>query len=149
MSLADYQPETRVIPFKGGSFDVRGITLNDFTALVRTHMPDLEAVFELGSNVLGGKTELDDNDLTRLAVALCEQVPGLVANVILLASGESGEKANAAARSLPFPTQVRALFEIADITFAEVGGVKNAVESVAGLIKKNPEALKTILTQHL
>jgi len=147
MSLADYQPETRVIPFKGGSFEVRGITLNDFTSLVRTHMPDLDAVFELGTNVLGGKVELNDGDLTSLAIALSEQAPGLVANVILLASGESGDKAMAAAANLPMPTQVKALFEIADITFSEVGGVKNAVESVAGLFKKNPEALKTILTQ--
>lgn len=148
MSLADYQPETRVIPFKGGSFQVRGITLNDFTSLVRTHMVDLEAVFDLGSNVLEGNAELDDDSLTRLAVALCEQVPGFVANLILLGSGESGEKAELAARNLPFPTQVLALYEIADVTFSEVGGVKNAVESVAGLLKKNPQALKKILTQH-
>ena len=147
MSLADYQPETRVIPFKGGSFEVRGITLNDFTSLVRTHMPDLEAIFDLGSNVIGGKVELDDDDLTKLVLALVEQAPGLVANLICLAAGETSEKAVANAAVLPFPTQVKALFEIADVTFSEVGGVKNAVESVAGLIKKNPMALKTILTQ--
>lgn len=147
MSLADYKPETRVIPFKGGSFEVRGITLNDFTALVRTHMPDLEAIFDLGSNVVGGKTELDDDDLTKLILAFTEQAPGLVANLIAMSAGETDEKSVANAMILPFPVQVKTLFEIADLTFSEVGGVKNAVESVAGLIKKNPMALKTILTQ--
>ena len=148
MSLADYQPETRVIPFKGGSFAVRGLTLNDFTSLVRTHMPDLEAIFDLGSNVIGGKSDLDDGDLTKLIIAFTEQAPGLVANLICLTAGETDEKAVANASILPFPTQAKALFEIADMTFAEVGGIKNAVESVAGLLKKNPDALKAILTQH-
>lgn len=146
MGLADYQPETRVIPFKGGSFEVRGITLNDFTSLVRTHMPDLEAIFDLGSNVIGGKVELDDNDLTQLILALVEQAPGLVANLICLAAGETDDKAVENAAHLPFPIQAKALFEIADVTFSEVGGIKNAVESVAGLMKNNQETTKKILT---
>lgn len=147
MALADYQPETRVIPFSGGSFSVKGLSLNDFTALVRHHLPDLEAMFNLGSNTLSGKTELTEDDITKLAVAFAEEAPGFVANLIALAAGETDEKSVNAALSLPFPVQVRALAAIADLTFAEVGGIKKAMESVAGLLKQaNPETVKKTLT---
>lgn len=137
MSLAEYQPEARVVPFKGGSFTVKGLSLMDITTLIRHHLPDIEALFDIGISTLEGRTDLTQEDLTRIAIAVAEQAPGFVSNLIGLAAGETSEKAIAAAASLPFPTQIKALVEIADITFAEVGGVKNAVESVAGLLKKN------------
>lgn len=139
MALADYQPESRVISFNGGSFTVKGLSLNDVTTLIRYHLPDLEAIFALGSDVMGGKTELTEDDLTRLAVAFAEQAPGFVANLIALAAGESNNPAAIdAAYKLSAPLQVQTLVAIADLTFAEVGGVKKGMESVAGLLKKAP-----------
>jgi len=139
MSLADYQPETRVVQLKGGSFLVKGLALTEFTTLIRHHLPDIEALFALGSNVLSGKTELTEDDLTKLAVTLSEQAPGFVANLIAVAAGETDEKAIENAGRLPFPVQVKTLVDIADLTFSEVGGVKKALESVAGLLQSNPK----------
>ncbi len=137
MGLADYQPETRAITLKGGSFSVKGLSLVDFAALVNKHLPDLEAIYELGSQVMAGRTELTEDDLTKLAIAFTEQAPGFAANLIACASGDTSEKAVAGASALPFPVTVKTLVDIAELTFDEVGGIKKAWESVAGLLKKN------------
>ena len=146
MALADYRPEHRVFSLKGGSFTVKGISLTEFTTLIRHHMPDLEAIFDLGSQVLAGKTELTEDDVTQLAIAFAEQAPALAANVIALASGEEGEKAVSGARALPFPVQVDVIVAIVGLTFDEVGGVKKALGSIAGLLTSTKaEELKKVL----
>lgn len=135
MGLADYQPETRVIELKGGSFVVKGLSLVEFTTLVRYHLPDLEAIFDLVTSAVEGKVDLTEEDLTKIAISLSEQAPGLVANLIALSAGEADEKGIASAARLPFPVQIKTLISIAELTFDEVGGVKKAWESVAGLLK--------------
>lgn len=137
MSLADYQPERRVIPIGKTSFTVTGLSLGHITSLVRTHLDDLDALYEIGSSVIGGKADVSEQDLTKIAVAVAEQAPGFVANLIALAAGEYNGPAINNAHSLPFPTQVKTLIEIAELTFAEVGGVKKGLELVAELLKKN------------
>jgi hypothetical protein len=142
MGLADYQPETRVIQLKGGSFAVKGLSLVEITTLIRYHLPDVEAIVDLGLNVVDGKADLTEDDLSRLAITFAEQAPGFVANLIALASGETDERSLQNAARLPFPVQVKTLINIAELTFDEVGGVKKAMESVAGLLKtKNPTQL--------
>lgn len=139
MSLAEYKAEHRVITLKGGSFEVKGLSLDAFTTLVRTHLPDLESLFALIDSTLQGKADLNELDIEKLVMTFAEQAPGFSASVITLASGESGEAAIAGARSLPFPVQVNTLIEIVDLTFSEVGGVKKAFESITGLLAKtNP-----------
>lgn len=144
MALVDYQPETRVIPFKGGSFAVKGLSLSDITNLVRYHLPDLEALFEIGDKALGGKVDITEEDVGKIALAVAEQAPGFMANLIALAAEESSEEGIQAASKLPFPVQVMTLVTIADLTFSEVGGVKKALESVAGLLKQaTPDQVQT------
>lgn len=149
MGLADYQPETRVIQLKGGSFAVKGLSLTDFTTLVRHHLPDLEAIVDMAAKTMDGKVDLTEDDIGRLAVVFAEQAPGFVANLISLASGETDEKAVENAYKLPFPVQVKALVDIAELTFDEVGGVKKAWESVAGLLKsKKMPVIPPQMTEH-
>lgn len=133
MSLVGYQPVTREIALGGeSSFHVKGLSLTDFTTLVNHHISDLEALFDIGARVMGGKAEIEPDDITRVAISLCEEAPGFAANLIALASGEEDlDAAVAAASSLPFPTQLKALSDIADLTFAEVGGIKKAMALVA------------------
>lgn len=145
MGLADYKPPTRVIEVSGGSFQVKGLSLTEFSVMVQHHLPDLEAIFDLGMSVADGKADLDESDVTKLAVAFAKEAPGFVANLIALASGEADdERTIEAARALPFPTQVKALVEIANLTFAEVGGIKKGMESVVGLLKTKPEVVKKV-----
>lgn len=146
MSLADYQPEQRVIPIGKTSFLVTGLSLGHITSLIRTHLDDLDALYDIGSKVIGNKVDVTEQDLTKIAAAVAEQAPGFVANLIALAAGEYNAQAINNAHSLPFPTQVKALIEIAELTFAEVGGVKKGLELVAGLLKNNQsESQPTLL----
>lgn len=153
MALADYQPESRVINFKSGSFQVFGLGLNEVTTLVRTHLPDLEALWELGDAVLAGKADFGESELAQIASAFADQAPGFVANVIALASRETDEHGNVleaaitAASKLSIGLQVHALMAIGEVTFAEVGGIKKAWESVAGLLtaKGNKTAMTKVL----
>lgn len=136
MGLAEYQQETRAVQLKGGSFEVRGLSLTDITDLVRYHLPDLEAFYALGAEVMQGKKELDETDIGKLVVSICEQAPGFVANLIAIGAGEGKNQAAIDnAYKLPVGIQIKIVMDIADLTFMEVGGVKKGLESVAGLLK--------------
>lgn len=129
MSLKGYQPETRVIQLAGdNSFAVRGLSLVDVSVLVRQHFPDLDAIADLFFN---GIDKLTPAQIQSLALVLVSQMPGLAANLIAMAAGE-GDASDA--EKLPLPTQVKALLEIGDLTFNEVGGVKKGVEMIATLL---------------
>ncbi|MCB1865173.1 MAG: hypothetical protein KDG50_07055 [Chromatiales bacterium] len=126
--LRDFKPETRGVKFSGGSFEVRGISLEDLAVLVRTHLPDLETLFQLFERA----EEIDGGDLDSLAAAVFREAPGFVANVIALAAGEPDEAPTA--QLLPFPVQVQVIKDVAELTFSEVGGVKKFLTIVASML---------------
>jgi hypothetical protein len=129
MPLAGYQPETRTVQIgPQNTMVVRGISLTDLATLIREHMPDMDAVFDLFKSVDTMKVE----DLQPLILTVVTQAPGLAANVIALAAGE-GDASDAA--KLPMPVQVAALLDIGSLTFTEVGGVGKFMEMVAALLK--------------
>jgi hypothetical protein len=129
MPLAGYQPETRTVQIgPQNTMVVRGISLTDLAVLIREHMPDMDAVFDLFKSVDTMKVE----DLQPLILTVVTQAPGLAANVIALAAGE-GDASDAA--KLPMPVQVAALLGIGSLTFTEVGGVGKFTEMVAALLK--------------
>lgn len=147
MALADFIAERRDVKVNGRVlFSVEGLSLDTLALLVSTHMPDLEYVF--GIVVHGEKPdETFQQQILRVAMGLSKQAPGLVANIIAIASGEmtrdqsdAGRQANAAlietARRLPFPAQVEALEHIGAMTFEEAGGVKKAIESLMILLSR-------------
>lgn len=129
MPLAGYQPETRTVQIgPQNTMIIRGISLTDLATLIREHMPDMDAVFDLFKSVDTMKVE----DLQPLILTVVTQAPGLAANVIALAAGE-GDASDAA--KLPMPVQVAALLDIGSLTFTEVGGVGKFMETVAALLK--------------
>ena len=132
MSLADYKPERREVMLKGGSFHIEAITPIHLAILIRTHLPDLEAVFTLIEN--GKKLTLEQG--TEFVASLIAQAPGLAANIIALSAGE--ESAVDVAKKIPFPSQVDVIMQIAEMTFAEVGGVKKFMGILTNLLRTNP-----------
>jgi hypothetical protein len=134
MSLSDYKAETREFTIKGNSIVVRGLSLVEATKLIRHHLPDLESLFKLIGQVMDGKKEMTPDDLDNITLALVENAPGFVGNIIALAevNGKRDEAAAEAAMNLTFPLQVEMLAEIGRLTFDEVGGIKKAF----GLIVK-------------
>lgn len=132
MGLQNYTPERHEFVLKGGSFHVRGLSLEDVSRLINHHLPDLEALFDLfASNKITSST---DEQFRDVVVGIVQQAPGFAANVIALASDEPDSAKNAA--MLPFPVQVDALIKIGDMTFADVGGLGKGLESIAALLRK-------------
>lgn len=142
MSLADFKPETLTVSFKGGSFDVRGLSIIDLSQLMRTHLNDLDALFDLyekeANNISFGNVAM-----AKYATRLISDAPGLVSHIIALSADEP-EMVNAAER-LPMMAQLDAIQKIGKLTFEEVGGVKKLIEMISGLVtelqpERKPEA---------
>lgn len=140
MSLSNFKPESREIVLKGGTFTIEGLSLEHVAVLVREHLPDMEALFDLFKN-----SNTADTDYLPVIKALITQAPGFAANLIALASNEPESAAVAA--KLPFPVQVDVITQIGDMTFGEVGGVKKSLELIVALLAKNQPAMFTKMTK--
>lgn len=131
MALSDYVPARSVVSFKGGEFSVRGLALDDIAVLMRNHLSDINALVDVF-----GKDVTDEaaiGAVAQHAIALIREAPGLVANLIALASDEPDSVDHA--RRLLMPVQVRAIEEIAKLTFEEAGGPKKFFESLMVLLR--------------
>lgn len=135
MALADYQKQTRTFELKGGSFTVEGLSFDKFAKLIREHLTDIEAVINLVDSANSGNLDFNEADVEKIVIAIAEEAPGLVANVIALSSGEDDPKAVIAASTLPLPVQISVIMEVVNLTFSEVGGIKKALETITSLLK--------------
>lgn len=138
--LADYTPPSREFSTEGGSFRVEGLSLQAITVLVRTHLADMEALFDLFAQ----REKLENADVTALCMAAVESAPGFVANVIALAAGEP-QAAPIVAR-MSFAFQVEILEAVGELTFNEVGGVKKFLPVVARLLPKTAGLKEKVAT---
>lgn len=125
--LADYQVERREFDLKGGSFSVSGLSLTEIEVLLRTHLPDLETLFDLFAHI----ENVSNEDMHKIILAVVNQAPGFAANVIAMAAGEP--QCAPIAQRLAGPLQVEILKAIGELTFSEVGGVKKFLETVAAM----------------
>jgi hypothetical protein len=146
MGLNNYQPERHEFALKGGSFSVRGLSLEDVSRLVNHHLPDIEALIDL---IVGDRdlASLDQLQLQPLVVSLVGQAPGFVANLIALAADEP-DGAKSAAR-LPAPVQIDVVMKIGEMTFSDVGGVGKGMERIAPLLQKISKERMGSLTKTL
>jgi hypothetical protein len=136
MALAEFKKQTRTFDLKGGSFTVEGLSFDKFATLIREHLSDVEAVFNLVDSIRNGTTDLTETDVEKIIIAAAEEAPGLVTNIIVLASGEEGPEAINGARNLPLPVQLEVILTVVDLTFSEVGGIKKAWETITSFLKK-------------
>lgn len=150
MSLSDFQVDTVPIIRKGQTlFTVRGLNIEDLTSLTVKNLPAIQEAFKLYND---SKIEVfTQTALNKLILSLTVQLPGLVAEVISQAADEP--EAADKARKLPMPLQVLALTEIVNLTFEEVGDLKNLFATLASKVKAvDPDALaagKSLLTDQL
>lgn len=132
MGLNNYTPKRHAFDLEGGSFTVRGLSLEDVSRLIATHLPDLEALYDLF--VSGKINSSTDEQFENLIKTLVVEAPGFAANVIALASDEPDSAKQAAL--LPFPVQIEAITKIGDMTFTDVGGLGKGMETIAALLRK-------------
>lgn len=139
MGLKNYKPVRHEISLGDDSFFVRGLSLEDISALVNHHLPDIEALFTLFER---GSSLDSDAAFQEIVMAAINQAPGFVANVIALASDEPD--AAQEAQQLPGPVQVQALLKIGDLTFKDVGGIKKGMGDIAALLSRLKVDQKTL-----
>lgn len=137
MTLANYKAPSREMVLGDTSIHLVGLSLEHITILVREHLSDLEAIVEI---ISGGESLDQIQDFKNVAFSLVTQAPGLAANIIAIAANEP-DQAEAVMR-IPAPTQIEILLAIGDLTFMEVGGIKKAMGSVAGLLGAMDTKLK-------
>lgn len=130
MALSDFKPETELVSGRNYKFSVRGLGMVDISSMMRTHLSDLEHVFDLYERE--GAGDMSNVALGRFALALIKDAPGLVAHAIALACDEPDAVENAA--RLPFMAQVSALRSIGKLTFEEIGGVKKFLDNFNDLM---------------
>lgn len=130
MALSDFTPERHEVKLNKGSFHVTGLSLDAVAKLLKTHLGEMETVFDM---VTGSFKSVEEIDTAGLAHRLITESPGLAANIIACAAGEPEAAAQAA--MLPFPVQVETLQAIGRLTFEEVGGVKKAMGTILQLVQ--------------
>ncbi len=132
MSLADFEPERHTVAHRGKPLmEVRGLSIEDVSVLIRQHLPDLEKLYDLAQTMPGNAVArlADDGFLLKLVT----DAPNLAAHVISLAADEPTMADKA--KRLPIATQVLALQATARLTFEDIGGPKGLIallESVTG-----------------
>jgi len=110
---------------------VRGIALEDIMKLVMLHGPDLVKLFDKLTTATTEKGKADFSDGAQVVLAAAEQAPELLADIIVLATDSvKTSDAHNIARRLPLPVQVRAVEEIARLTFEEHGGLGEFLETI-------------------
>lgn len=138
MTLAAFKISTRPVSFKGGSFELRGLSLNDISVLMRDYLDDINALFKLyDANAPQGVAMVES---AKFAIGFARDSPLLVASMIASCAGEP-EAVDVAVR-LPFDTTVECLQAIIELTFEEAGGAKKFFDKVMNLVTRiRPAAL--------
>jgi hypothetical protein len=132
VALSDYEPERATVAFRGGAFDVRGLTFDDLSLLLRAHYDDLAALVQLYDD--NSSDFLTGRGLDRFVLKLATDAPGLVASILVLATDTRGDESEAKARGLPFPLVVDALGKVGRLTFEEAGGLANFLTTAHALL---------------
>lgn len=146
--LSTYTPATEKVALPGGGeFAVRGLSLEDFTILLRSHYETLEHLFDqylteaalekVDQEATDGALGL--GDMKGMVLEALSKAPALVGDVIAHAAGEVEHSHRA--RLLPVGVQIEAVQKIITLTLEAEGGMeklfetaKTAWTSLAGLV---------------
>lgn len=129
MPLIGYKPPVDTVDLQGGSFEVKGLSLDDVSVLIQANLDDAENLFEVFNRSVGDGTNID---FKAVAGTLATYSPRFVSAAIALACTEEAEFNDrlSAAKTLPLPVQIDAIKKIGTLTFEEVGGVKKFLEDL-------------------
>lgn len=101
------------------SFDVRGVSLPDLSALMQKHARAITALY---SKYAKGDADFEKGLESDVAAALIAEVPALVASIIAQVS--DGVMDDETAARLPLPVQTDALVSIGELTFSGEGALE-------------------------
>lgn len=136
MGLKAFTPKTEKVAFPGGDFAVRGLSLEDFTVLVRNHFEPMSALFEkyvdqaaiARATAQVTKEGMELGDIRTVVLEGLQMAPSLIGDVIARAADETENPQ--LARLLPMGTQIDAVEKIVRLTLEAEGGLEKLVETV-------------------
>jgi hypothetical protein len=132
MSLKDFKIASDVVTFRGGSLELRGLSLNDFSVLMRGYLPELNNLFKLYEDEATRENAISQS--VKFATTLVQEAPQMVAQMIVLCGDEDQSLLPVASR-LPITVQVECIHKIIELTFEEAGGAKKFLDSLVGMVK--------------
>lgn len=149
MGLGTFTPATAKVALPGGGeFVVRGLSLEDFTVLLRTHYATLEHLFDRYlSEAALEKVDQDAadgllglGDMRGVVLEAVSQAPALIGDVIARAADETENPHRA--RLLPVGVQIDAIQKVVELTLTAEGGLEKLFETaktawtgMAGLVQ--------------
>jgi hypothetical protein len=119
--LKDYIAAKRKITFKGGEFEVRGVSLPDVAGLIVSHREAVDRIAVL----VRAREQFDLDDITaviEMLVDIVRESPFLAADLICNCADEPD--AYTFAYRLPLTVQIEALRAIGELTFADAAALK-------------------------
>lgn len=131
--MTDFLYDTETVTWgKNGkkSLTVRGLSSEDLTVAIRHHKESLDKLF----NLVEGKLQLENDQLTGFGMELMDQFPSLVALLIALAAdmpNRAGE-----VQRLPVPVQLRLIEAIYQLTIEDTGGLNDFLSRVFTLLRQ-------------
>lgn len=145
MGFGSFIPKTERVEFPGGEFAVRGLSLEDFTVLLRHHYEPAKAMFdryvdeaavEAAAQAFPESVEGAGNmdDVVREAL---EMAPGMIGDIIARAADETEHPEKA--RLLPMGVQIDAITKVVRLTLEAEGGLEKMLESVTKLAESLTE----------
>lgn len=143
MGLSAFTPKTDTVQFPGGEFAVRGLSLEDFTVLLRDYHKPLSALFdryvaeaalEKADADAGGLLAL--GDMKGVVLDAVSLAPGLIGDCIARAAGEVENPH--LTRTLPLGVQIDAITKVVTLTLEAEGGVEKLLETVSTLAASLP-----------
>jgi hypothetical protein len=138
MALPAYTPATESVTLPDGvSFDVRGLCLEDFAVLLRSHYRIMSDLFDkyVGEAALHEIKEvhevLGSSDFTGIVFEVLETAPALIGDMIARAADETENPQQA--RMLPAGVQVDAVVKVVVLTLQAEGGWGKLMETIGTL----------------
>lgn len=132
MSLAEFVIARKLVSFAGGSFHVKGLSLDDINFLIRDWLPEIDSLFKMYENEDLRETAISES--AKFAIGIVQQAPHLVGTLIAVGAEELDMVD--IARRLPIPAQVEAIKAIFELTFEEAGGAKKFLDMILSLVQQ-------------
>ena len=127
--LSNYKTPTIDVPLGDQVVPLRGLDLDDFSALLQTHLEPISKAAELYR--ASKRDVFSTANLQSFVLTVAKDFPGLVSEVISIAADEP--EARRIKTNLGF--QMSAIQAIVKLTLEEAGGLGNLVASLAALSK--------------
>lgn len=135
MALMDFKVPKRTVSLGDFAGEVRGVSLNDISFLLRGHLTEMNRIMALYEDDEKRATALAQ--AANFAITVVGETPELAAMLIVLCSDEkpTDEVVEHVSR-FPAGLQVELLRNIWDVTVEEAGGAKKLLDKFMGLVKQ-------------